>query len=93
MGRKVNREYTLTRRFEKDLARLQKNEATQTEKALDLYFQNPLHPSLHFKKIQGTGNLFEIRINLSLRIVVEIIREEKVETHNFLTMGSHDKVF
>lgn len=89
----MNRKYVLTRRFEKDVARLQKQEASQAKKALDLYFKNPLHPSLHFKRIQGTANLFEMRVNLSLRIVVEIVRKEEVEIHHLLTLGMHDRVF
>jgi len=89
----VNRKYVLTRRFEQDVARLQKQEASQAKKALDLYFKNPLRPSLHFKRIQGTANLYEMRVNLSLRIVVEIVRKEEVEIHHLLTLGTHDRVF
>ena len=89
----MNREFVLTRRFEKDVACLTKQAAAQMEKALALYFQNPRHPSLQCKKIQGTLNLYEIRINLALRIVVEIVREENIETNYFLLIGTHDQVF
>jgi mRNA interferase RelE/StbE len=37
------------------------------QKKLSLFIDNPKHPSLHSKKIQGTDQIFESRINLDIR--------------------------
>lgn len=36
---------------------------------LNLLAENPFHPSLRTKKIQGTTDLFECSINMDIRII------------------------
>ena len=56
---------TFTNRFKKhfkDLTALLQNK-------LRLLAQNPLHPSLRTKRIQGTADLFECSVNMDIRII------------------------
>lgn len=38
-------------------------------KAYRLWKDNPQHPSIHFKKLQGTGNLYSVRIGIYYRAI------------------------
>jgi plasmid maintenance system killer protein len=59
----------------------------KTIKAIEIFVQNPNHPSLHLEKLQGT-NIWTIRIDQSNRIFFNWINEEKVL---FIDIGKHDK--
>lgn len=39
------------------------------EKAFRLWLENPRHPSLHFKMLEGTDNLYSIRVGRSYRAI------------------------
>jgi len=54
--------------FVKDYADLPADVRQKAEKALLLLIENPRHPSLQVKKIQGTRNILEARIDLKHRI-------------------------
>lgn len=48
-------------------------------RAYQLFAQNPEHPSLHFKKLQGYDNVWSVRVNEQYRAVGE-------------RSGGHDRV-
>ena len=60
---------TFTKRFEKHFKTLSTQEKKQLRNKLLLLAENPLHPSLRTKRIQGTKDLFECSINMDIRII------------------------
>ena len=52
-------EFTFTARFQKNFKKLTEQEKKQLKKKLILLAENPSHPSLRTKRIQGTSDLFE----------------------------------
>ena len=61
--------FTYTKRFQKHYAALHENEKKQIKSKLVLLAENPLHPSLRTKRIQGINGLFECSVNMSIRII------------------------
>ena len=62
-------QFTFTKRFEKHFKALNENEKKQIKNKLGLLAENPLHPSLRTKRIQGTTDLFESSANMDVRII------------------------
>ena len=60
---------TFTKRFEKQFKNLNAQEKKQLQSKLRLLSENPMHPSLRTKRIQGTKNLFECSVNMDIRII------------------------
>lgn len=60
---------TYTERFEKHFAKLTVVEKKQFRNKLEIFVNNPLHPSLRTKRIQGTNNLFEFSVNMDIRVI------------------------
>lgn len=52
-------QFTFTDRFKKHFKKLNANEKKQLMSKLELLSENPMHPSLRTKRIQGTIDLFE----------------------------------
>jgi len=61
--------FTYTRRFHKNFKTLTAQEKTQIKNKLDLLTENPTHPSLRTKRIQGSDRLYESGVNMDIRIV------------------------
>jgi hypothetical protein len=55
-----------TRRFWKCFDELPSEIQDLAEKNYSLWRQNPRHPSLHFKKLQGNGNRFSVRVGIGI---------------------------
>ena len=62
-------EFTFTARFQKNFKKLTEQEKKQLKKKLILLAENPSHPSLRTKRIQGTSDLFECSVNMDIRII------------------------
>ena len=62
-------QFTFSRRFQKRFMALTTQEKKLLSKKLELLAQNPTHPSLRTKRIQGTDALYESSINMDIRIV------------------------
>ena len=60
---------TFTDRFQKHFKTLSKIEKKQLKNKLALLAENPMHPSLRTKRIQGTRDLFECSVNMDIRII------------------------
>ena len=65
-----------TNRFKKAYQRLPKTTQNKVKKALRLLVENPRHPSLHIKRIQGTDKISEGRIDLKYRFSFEYDNED-----------------
>ena len=61
--------FTFTSRFQKRYKTLTEREKKQLMKKPELLAENPTHPSLRTKKIQGTNELYECSVNMDIRII------------------------
>jgi len=57
------------------------------KKKLELLMENPQHPSLRTKKIQGQTSIFEVSINMDIRMTWQYT-EDGILLRN---IGKHDK--
>ena len=77
-----------TERFKKDFQGLPSDIQSRTEKALALFMANRRHPSLHVKKMEGTRDIWELRVTDNHRITFQLVQEgallRRVGTHNIL---------
>jgi len=62
-------QFTFTNRFKKHFRSLTSQEKSQLMNKLSLLAENPMHPSLRTKRIQGTSELFECSVNMDIRII------------------------
>lgn len=62
-------QFTYTNRFLKHFKKLTSQEKKQLKIKLELLAENPLHPSLRTKRIQGTEELFECSVYMDIRII------------------------
>lgn len=76
-----------TARFEKHYKRLTNQEKKQLENKLLLLTENPNHPSLRTKRIQGTTDLFECSVNMDIRIIWYYEGEKMII---LVDVGHHD---
>ena len=60
---------TYTPRFIKHYKKLNDIEKKQFKSKLNIFADNPLHPSLRTKHIQGTDDLFEFSVNMDIRVI------------------------
>ena len=63
--------YRCTERFAKSFRLLPKNIQEKARKAFSLFKENPWHPSLRIKKIQGASDIWEGRIDEFHRFTFE----------------------
>ena len=62
-------QFTFTQRFQKHFSKLTAQEKSQLSKTLRLLSENPAHPSLRTKRIQGANKLYECSVNMDIRII------------------------
>ena len=55
--------------FEKNLKKLSPKDQKAVATKLRLLIQNPFYPSLRTKKVQGLDNVFEMSVNMDIRIL------------------------
>lgn len=76
-----------SKKFLQKIKNLSKNIQKIAKKKLDILRENPKHPSLRVKKIQGYLNIFEASINMDIRVTWEHY-EEGIYLRN---IGHHDE--
>ena len=76
-----------TKRFQKHYKKLTSVEKKQIKSKVGILSENPLHPSLRTKRIQGTDELFECSINMDIRIIWYYEGDELII---LLDVGHHD---
>ncbi|MBQ7097768.1 MAG: cytotoxin [Clostridia bacterium] len=79
-----------TKEFEKNLKSLTKQEQKLVANKLKLFIQNPFYPSLRTKKVQGIDNLFEMSVNMDIRI---LWKYEDGIIVLLLDVGHHNNIF
>lgn len=89
----MTRKFRSTKKFDKQFKNLDRQIIKQATKTLELYMKDPTHPSLRFKKVQGTNHFFELSVNMSIRIIFEIIQQESEQINTFCIIGTHEEVF
>jgi len=82
-----------TCKFDKQFKSLGPKIIKQAEKTIGLFMKDPAHPSLRLRKVEGTNNFYEISVNISVRIIVQIISKEKDQINTFYIIGKHEEVF
>lgn len=78
-----------TKVFTKDFKKLSKYEQKAVAQKLKLLADNPSYPSLRTKKVQGFDDLFEMSVNMDIRI---LWRYEGNVIILFLDVGHHKDV-
>ena len=58
-----------TKAFERDLKKLSAAEQKQVASKLKILMENPFYPSLRTKKVQGLTDVFEMSVNMNIRIL------------------------
>ena len=81
-------EFIFTERFKKSYKKLSKDEQKALHKKLSLMSRNTHHPSLRTKKVQGTNDIFECSVSMSIRMTWKYDRESIV----LRVVGKHDEV-
>lgn len=81
-------EILLTEQFEDAYERLTRAEKQSVRKALTMLGDNPRHPGLHVKKMEGMRNIWEARPSKRLRMTLEMTGEAIIMRN----VGEHDKV-
>jgi len=79
----------LSNRFVKSYKKLDRVIRLQVEKTLQIIVINPNHPSLRLKRVQGTKDIWEARVNMSIRITLTL-SEDTIQLRN---VGTHEQVF
>lgn len=76
------------RRFDEQLNNIPQFVRKKFFKQLKILLENPRHPSLRVKKIQGEENIWEARVDIQYRFTFEY-EEEFILLR---TVGNHDEV-
>ncbi len=76
------------KRFVKCYRELPVDIQKKTDKQIKLLSENIRHPSLHTKKIKGSSDIWEVRIDIHYRMTFEIIED----TVFLRVIGNHDEV-
>lgn len=58
-----------TNQFQKDLKKLTQKEQKAVINKLKILSENPFYPSLRTKKVQGLDGIFEMSVNMDIRIL------------------------
>jgi len=72
--------------FANDFQNLPGEVQARAERTIRLLAENPRHPSLRSKKMQGVENIWEVSVTLSYRITYEV----RGETLVLRRIGTHD---
>ena len=76
-----------TDRFQRAYNDLTDQDTERVKKALRLLAENPRHPSLRVKRVQGTDRIWEARASLTIRLTFEIHGDWIV----LRNVGAHDE--
>jgi len=76
-------------KFIRAYKKLDRDTRLQVDKTLRAMALNPKHPSLRLKRVQGTKDIWEASVNMSIRITLRFT-EDIIQLRN---VGTHDQVF
>ena len=75
-----------TERFRREYQHLPRLVQEAVDRQLEQLLRNPRHPSLHFKRMQGTKKYWEVRATQQYRIILETLGD----TYLLYRVGPHD---
>lgn len=75
-----------TEHFRRDYRLLQKEIQDQIDGKLGILLSSPRHPSLQVKKMQGTVDIWELRVSLGYRLTFQI----RGDLYVLRRVGTHD---
>ena len=75
-----------TEKYKRQHQSLPKEIQKRADKQLALLLENPRHPSLRFHKMHGWGDMWEISVTMSYRIIFRI----KEDVYVLEQVGKHD---
>ncbi len=75
-------------RFMKNLANLDSIAQKSVRKAVEILAEDPKHPSLRAKRVQGTDRVYEASANMDIRLTWQYESENVILLRN---CGHHDK--
>ena len=78
---------TFSKTFQKHFAKFTGRQKKQIKNKLEILAQNPAHPSLRTKRIKGTLSLWEMSVNMDIRIIFEFDGETIII---LVDIGHHD---
>jgi mRNA interferase RelE/StbE len=81
-------QFIFTERFRKSYKKLSKTEQETLHRKLDLMSKDPYYPSLRTKKVQGTEDVFECSVTMSIRMTWQYADEAIL----LRVVGNHDEV-
>jgi mRNA-degrading endonuclease RelE of RelBE toxin-antitoxin system len=77
-----------TERFKKDFKKLPNEIRSKLTETLNKYILNEHYPSLHVKKMEGTGDIWEMRVTVNYRITFHKLTDgvllRRIGTHSIL---------
>lgn len=76
-----------TRRFWQLFSRLAFEGQREAKRAYRLFQNNPAHPGLHFKKLEGEDDIYSVRIGLGYRALAVMRRDRII----WYWIGSHSE--
>ncbi|MDI6706385.1 MAG: hypothetical protein QME73_09025 [Bacillota bacterium] len=79
--------FTRSDRFKENYAKLNDEMREKVKAKLKLMSKNPMHPSLRTKRVQGTQNIFEASVTMSIRMTWQYV-ENGILLRN---VGKHDE--
>lgn len=77
-------------KFKKSFAKLPRDVQEKAAKAFELFKENPRHPSLNIKKMEGYDDIWEGRLDDFWRFTFEYVTEEGETICYFRNIGRHD---
>ncbi len=80
--------FSYATRFKKNYRKLSTVEQKQVRKKIEILAENPFHPSLRTKRVQGTQE-FECSVNMDIRIIWHYEGDTIIL---LLDIGHHDNV-
>ena len=78
---------TFSEVFQKHFKNFAEKQKRQIRNKLNILVENPAHPSLRVKRIKGTLSLWEMSVNMDIRVIFEF---EKNTIIVLIDVGHHD---
>jgi len=76
-----------TRQFWRLFHALPATTQREAQRAYRIFQTNPLHPALHFKKLEGEDSIYSVRIGLGYRALAAVNRDRVI----WYWIGSHSE--
>lgn len=82
-------QFEFTERFKREYKKLSSEVRKQAQQQFQRLLDDPTHPSLRVKRVQGTDNIWEASVNMSVRFTFHV----RGDSYVLRTIGDHKRVF